>query len=137
MRRLVPYILALAPALGGCVERMINIRTVPEGATVYIDGEMVDQSPCVIPFTYYGTREIFLEKEGFRSVSFKLKLNPPWYQIFPLDFITELLLPFTIRDVHRLDVELVPWVSEQEVEGVLKRAKELREKGRKIRPKGK
>ncbi len=47
----------------GCVTRTITVRTNPSNALVYVDNELVGESPVEIPFTYYGTRKITIEKK--------------------------------------------------------------------------
>ncbi len=56
-------------------------------------------------------------------------MPPPWYQIPPLDFITETLLPWEIRDERVLDFELIP---QQTVDPnqVVERGQNLRDQAR-------
>lgn len=115
---------------GGCVERIVAVRTEPPGATVYVDGERVGETPCEVKYVWYGTREIAVERRGFKPVREWLALRPPWWQIFPLDFVTEVLIPFTLTD--RLEVEYVleplPPASPADREEMRRRAEELRRK---------
>jgi hypothetical protein len=123
--RLGPWlgiVLLLAP---GCVRRRLTVRTNPPGALVSIDNQVIGTSPAATPFTYYGTREIRVEREGFRTETLRRRFNPPWYQIPPLDFITETLWPLEIRDERIVDVELVPRELPA-VDAVLDRAGQLR-----------
>ena len=91
------------------------------------DGEKIGTTPCEVKYLWYGTRELVVELSGYRLVSELVTLSPPWWQIMPLDFVTDVLLPFTITDrvdlVHTL--EPAP-VSKEEVQEVLRRAEELR-----------
>ena len=34
------------------------------------------------------------------------KVDPPWFQWFPIDFITEHLWPWTLTDTHEVNVSL-------------------------------
>jgi hypothetical protein len=97
-------------AAAGCVERRLTIRTDPPGARVYIDDYEIGTSPCSTHFTYYGTRKIRLVKDGFRTKTLYQPLPPPWYQIPPIDFVTENLLPGKFRDHRTLVYELEPEV---------------------------
>lgn len=54
-----------------------------------VDGVEVGYTPASIDYTYYGTREITLTKEGYQTLTTPLKLSTPWYELFPLEFITE------------------------------------------------
>lgn len=116
-------------ALAGCVERLVAVRSEPPGAAVYLDGELRGETPCEIPYTWYGTRELVVEKRGFREIRQEVSLGTPWWQIPPLDLVTDVLLPFTITDRTEVEVKLEPApVTREELEGVLKRVAEAREK---------
>jgi hypothetical protein len=47
-------------------------------------------------------------KDGYRTEKIYQRLNPPWYEIPPLDFISENLIPREARDERIVDVQLVP-----------------------------
>ena len=119
--------LLLPWALSGCVERLMAVRSEPEGATVYLDGERVGETPIDIPFTWYGTRELVLEKPGFREIREKVALRPPWWQWPGLDFITDVVIPFRLTDRREVAFHLdrAP-VTREELDEVLRRAEELR-----------
>jgi len=125
-------LLALAAILliaGGCVRRRLTVRTTPPGALVSVDNQIIGTSPAASSFTYYGTREIRVERDGYRTETIQRNLSPPWYQCPPLDFMSETLWPWDIRDERIIDVQLVP----QEVPSttdVLQRATALREQSR-------
>lgn len=133
MRRLIPLALFAPLALAGCVDRLIQIRSDPPGADVYLDGDRVGVTQpgqaLEIPYAYYGTRELILTKKGYRSHRRYLDLPAPWWQVFPFDFLTDVVLPITLTD--RTDVAVV---LEQEPQGqevideTLKRAAEARDK---------
>lgn len=119
--------LALAMALSqtACVQRRLTIRSNPPGALVYIDDYEIGMTPASIPFTYYGTRKIRIAKDGYETVVAYERFWPPWYEIFPLDFISENLVPFEVRDERVVDFQLAP----QQIvppDQLLSRADELR-----------
>jgi hypothetical protein len=120
--------LVLAPlVLGGCVERILAVRSEPAGAAVYVDGEPAGVTPLEFRYLWYGTRELLVELPGHRLVRELVTLNPPWWQILPLDFVTDVLVPFTLTDRVDLHYRLDPApVSREEVQEVLRRAEELR-----------
>lgn len=120
----------LAPLLlGGCVERLISVRSEPPGAAVYLDGERAGETPCEIRYAWYGTRTLTLEKAGYSSISRDVPLRPPWWQIFPLDFITDILIPITLSDRTELHFLLREEKRERvDPDAIKKRADELREK---------
>jgi hypothetical protein len=128
VRRLL--LAACAPLLlAGCVERYIALRSEPSGADVYVDGDKVGQTPIDVPYVWYGTREILLEKRGYREIRERVALNPPWWQYPGLDFITDVLLPFTITDREEFSfhLERAP-LTREEIGEVLRRAEETKAK---------
>jgi hypothetical protein len=131
MRRaiLLPALLLAAFSLSGCVERLLAIHSDPPGAAVYLDGEKAGTTPCEITYTWYGTRVLVLELRGYSLVRQEVVLNPPWWQIIPVDFITDVVLPFTFRDRLSVSYVLEPApISPEQVEAVLERAAELKKK---------
>jgi hypothetical protein len=92
----------------GCVRKRMTIRTNPAGAMVYIDKQPIGLTPVSTSFTYYGTRNIEIVRDGYRTERFLRKISPPWYAIPPLDFFSESLWPFEKRDERVIDVQLTP-----------------------------
>ncbi len=92
----------------GCVRRRMTVRTNPSGAMVYVDHQSVGTTPVSTSFTYYGTRQIEIIKDGYRTEKFLRRFNPPWYEWPGLDFISETLWPFEKRDERIVDVQLSP-----------------------------
>ena len=87
-----PLLILLALAAffsNGCMHRRLTIRSDPPGAAVQVDGEEVGYTPVSFDYTYYGTREIRLIKEGYQTLTTPVKLSTPWYQILPLEFVTD------------------------------------------------
>ncbi len=121
--------LLLMATVSGCVRRRLTVRTSPPGAVVSVDNQLIGTTPAATSFTYYGTREIRIEKDGYRTETVKRRINPPWYEYPGLDFIAETLWPWEIRDERIIDVELVPQTLEP-VDEVLSRADELRAQSR-------
>jgi len=95
-------------AASGCVERRLFVRSDPPGAGVWIDEEYRGETPLDVTLPGYGTRRIELRKAGFERELFHERVPRPFYQWFPLDFVTEVLIPFRIRDEHRVDRRLRP-----------------------------
>ena len=114
--------------LAGCVERLVIVRSEPP-ATVILDEKTIGTTPVEIPYTWYGKRELTLERPGYRRIREIIVLNAPWWQIFPLDFITDVIVPFTLHDHVTFDYTLEPLPPPgDEREEVLRRAAEMREK---------
>ncbi len=123
---LVLLLAAASTQTTGCVRRRMTIRSNPVGATVYIDDQQIGTTPVSTPYTYYGTRKIQLVKDGYETLTVKQKFKPPWYQIPPLDFFSENLVPYEFRDERIVDFEMTtqPVVPTQELLG---RANQLRQ----------
>jgi hypothetical protein len=86
----------------------MTIRSNPPGAMVYIDNREIGTTPVSTNFTYYGTRDFRLVKDGYETLSVKRTMPAPWYEFVPLDFVAENLVPGEIRDHRTLDFQLVP-----------------------------
>jgi len=93
----------------GCVERKITILSDPPGANVWLDGEKVGETPVNVPFSFYGTREITLYKKGYQLFSTMESISIPIYEYFPLDFMSEFLIPFYLTDDHSFLYILKPY----------------------------
>ena len=92
----------------GCVQRRLQIRSQPEGALVSIDRQPVGLSPVSVPYTYHGTREFQLEKDGFKTVRVQQNIQPPWFDRFPISFFSNHFAGREIRDERLFDFQLEP-----------------------------
>jgi len=117
--------------------RTLTIESEPSGAMVYLDDELVGETPVTTQFTYYGTRKITIEKtdeEGkllYERKTVYEKVKPPYYQIVPLDFFTEIVLPIKIKDEHRFVYKLQPLKQlskEVQQKETIRNAEELRKR---------
>lgn len=111
--------------LPGCVRRRLMVRSNPSGAMVYVDNQLIGTTPCAADFVYYGTREIRLVKAGYETLTFNQPIPAPWYQIPPLDFVSENLIPKKIQDFRTVSFDLKPQ-NVVPTEQLLGRAEELR-----------
>ena len=90
-----------------------------------IDRQPIGHTPVAVPYTYYGNREIQHEMDGFQTKKVKHRFAAPWYQIPPLDFITDNFWPREIRDDRIVDFQLTPLTNVDE-NLLLDRAGQLR-----------
>ncbi len=125
-----PLVFSLALVLAclaacGCVRRRMTIQSNPPGALVYIDDYEIGTTPISTNFTYYGQRKIRLVKDGYETKTVMERVSAPWYQFFPLDFVTENFIPGEIRDRRTLTYTLQPQAVVP-TETVLGRAEQLR-----------
>jgi len=127
LRFIAFLVLALAAStfLTGCVRRRMTVRSNPPGATVYLDDKEIGRTPFSTNFDFYGKREFRLVKDGYETKTVLLPVRAPWYQWFPLDFPSEVLLPgkLTDRKSYEFDMQPVVVVPIPELVG---RADELR-----------
>ena len=123
---LLCWVMATLTLQTGCLRRRLMVRSNPPGAMAYVDNQPIGTTPCATDFVYYGTREIRLVKAGYETLTVNQPIPAPWYQIPPLDFVSENLIPRKIQDFRTVSFNMVPQVivpSEQ----LLQRAEHLRQ----------
>jgi hypothetical protein len=110
VRALRALLLALALPAGasGCVERLLQIRSDPPGAAVYLNGELLGKTPLDHRFDYYGSFDVTLRSERSLSLHKVETVHAPWYQWFPIDFFAENVVPWRVRDQRKLRYTLEP-----------------------------
>lgn len=132
--RLGWFWLGLLATLGasGCVERRMVIITDPYGAIVYDErNRPIGAAPADHSFTYYGTYKFRLAKDGYETLVVEEKIRAPWYERFGIDFISENLIPWTIRDVRYFRYVMQP-VQVVPPEQLMQQAEALRAYGQTI-----
>ncbi len=107
------WLLLLLAACGvcsssGCVYRRLVVRSDPPGAQVILDGQEVGITPVAVPFTYYGTRQLTLVKPGYETRTELVKIPAPWYQVLPLDLVSDNFLLHQVDDRHEIAWQLTP-----------------------------
>jgi hypothetical protein len=134
VKRALPVLLLV---LAGCVERKLVIKPDPSDAIVFVDGNEIAlvKSETVYRYEHYGIHRVQARKAGFEVKEQLVTLDPPWYQVFPLDFFFDILWPATIEDRREVSLTLVQRgdLSGKQGEGdaVLKRAREFADESRK------
>jgi hypothetical protein len=99
--------------IAGCVQRRMTVISDPPGAKVIVNGHDLGAAPVDVPsnqFIYYGNYEILLLKDGYEPLLVNQGVPPPWYEWFPLDFISENLLPHHLKDRRIFTYELQPTI---------------------------
>jgi hypothetical protein len=92
----------------GCVQRRLTIRSNPPGALVMIDNHNIGITPCSTDYTYYGKRNIQLIRDGYETLNDSRWILPPWYEIPPIDLVSENAIPYELRDERIIDYQLMP-----------------------------
>jgi hypothetical protein len=119
-------VLLFGALLGGCVRRQLTVRTDPPGALVHLNGQEFGRTPVTRDFTWYGTYDVDLRKEGYQTQKTTGKVIAPWWQWVPIDLFAE-LLPLTDR--RQLHYTLHPTTQEAvDPDRMLSRAAQLRGK---------
>lgn len=123
----------------GCVERALVITSDPPGAEVTVNQQWKGTTPYVVPFKHYGVYDIWIEHPGVEEDGRMVKYYPlhvgepvraPKYQYPGMDFVSEVLLPKTLKDQHNLHYRLERVANADDIDDVLDRAAQLREASR-------
>jgi hypothetical protein len=80
---------------------------------------------------FNGAYDITLVRDGYQTLKVHQDIPAKWYEIPPLDFVSENLVPWTIRDVRRFSYVLQP-LSMPNSQEVVQRAQELQTRGQAI-----
>ena len=75
---------------------------------MYVDNQEIGRTPVSTSFIYYGTRNIRLELAGYETIEELHRIDEPWYQIPPIDFVSDNLIPREIRDERALEFQMIP-----------------------------
>lgn len=125
--------LLVCAGLAGCVDRRFVVLSDPPGAVVFVDGRYIGATPVDDHFTYYGKRKFTLIKDGYQTLTVEQDIPAPWYQYFPLDFVSEVLIPWRWTDKREFRYPLQPLEAVRS-DVLLERASNLRHRGQSITP---
>ena len=89
----------------GCVHRRLTVTTDPPGALVHLNGQEFGRTPVTRDFTWYGTYDVQLRKEGYETQKTRGEVIAPWWQWVPFDLFAEM---FPITDRRALHYTLTP-----------------------------
>ena len=112
----------------GCVRRTMTFNTDPQGAVVHLNDAEIGRTPVTVDFTWYGDYDIIYRKEGYLALATHHRVRPPWYQLWPLDFFSEVLVPWEIHDPHEMPLAELEPEPEPDSEALVRRADEMRER---------
>lgn len=73
-----------------------------------VDGREIGYAPASVDFTYYGTREITLIKDGYETLTTLQSYEKPWYQYPGIEFVSDNFLPATVTNRHDLTYNMHP-----------------------------
>ncbi len=117
---------AIVCIAGGCVERELTVKTIPDGAMVELNDEQIGISPVTVPFNWYGTYRVRMEKEGYQTLVVNQKLDRPASDYFPLDLLRDMFTPDAL-DSYEWTFEMSPY-ERPDREQLIKNALDTQEK---------
>ena len=105
----------------------MTFTTTPPGSLVYLNGQEVGRTPLKRDFTWYGTYDVTIRKEGYETLKTTQKVDAPWYQIIPIDLVVE-MWPTWVEDNRSYQFNLTPSPNVHAVPGpgLLTRAEQMR-----------
>ena len=123
-------IITTASLMGGCLKRTISITTEPPGALVWLNDVEVGRTPVESDFTFYGTFDVRINREGYEPILTKAEANAPVQELPGIDLVAE-ALPIRFNDMVRWHWVLTPVAERGQDQAkaeadVLARAQELR-----------
>jgi hypothetical protein len=124
MHRVKRALLLLLLVTGaGCLDRTLEIKSDPADALVFVDGQEIPRhivaiydagqvssqvDPAEYKYEHYGIHKVVVRIKGYQAKEQIVTLDPPWYQLFPIDFFTDILWPGTIEDRRAIEIKLDP-----------------------------
>jgi len=75
---------------------------------VEVDGQRLGYTPVSMDFTYYGTREVTLSLPGYETMTVQQKTPTPWYQVYPVEFVSDNFALTHLTDRHLFRYRLMP-----------------------------
>lgn len=129
MRRLALLLLIVCCSVG-CVERRLLITSEPAGALVYLNDQEVGRTPLEVPFTWYGTYDVRLERTGYRTLQTQQTADQPWWEKPGPDLFAEAVPNKRVEIAWHLEMQKAQPASETDPDRVLEFAKQLRELNR-------
>ena len=128
MRCLPIFIVTLltVACFSGCVQRTISITSQPAGALVYLNDEEVGRTPLTVPFTYYGTYDVRLEKDGHQPLWTTAKADAPWWENPGPDLVGEAIPRNRVKINWHFDLTQRDPADETGDDRLIDRAKQMR-----------
>jgi hypothetical protein len=114
-----------ALTLVGCVERKITITSKPKGALVHLNDQEVGRTPVDVPFTFYGTYDVRLEKEGYKPLWTERDAKAPLWEYPGPDLVAEAIPGMVSNPTWHFDLREATPPSKQDPEALLENAREL------------
>ena len=98
-------IVGLVLAGGGCVRRVMHVRSDPPGAAVWLNDRQVGRTPFDREFLWYGDYDVVARADGYQTLKTHREVMAPWWQWVPFDLLTDFL---PVRDDQTIALTLKP-----------------------------
>lgn len=127
LQQVVGFTLVILLGAPGCVERRLSITSEPSGALVYLNDQEVGRTPVEVPFRFYGTYDVRLEREGYDPLWTEAKAKAPVWEYPPFDLVAEAVpgAKSTVR--WHFELEASTPVEERDTDALVDRAGGLRD----------
>lgn len=109
----------------GCVDRTLSVTSEPSGALLYLNDEEIGRTPCTVAFTFHGTYDVRLVKDGHETLITQADTRAPIYDIPPLDLVAE-ITPARLPSRTQWHFRLLP--VNTDTAAILDRARQMRAK---------
>lgn len=131
-RTQLSFVLALAGTVcvGGCVQRTITVTSEPTGALVHLNDEEVGRTPVTVPFTWYGTYDVRLERQGYAPLWTQAEAAAPWWEYPGPDLVAEAIPGVKSEVDWHFELEKRAAADAVDTDALIERADELREQTR-------
>ena len=119
-------LMATLLAGAGCVERTIEITSEPSGALVHLNDQEVGRTPVEVPFTFYGTYDVRLEREGYAPTWAKRDADAPLWDLPGPDLVAEAVPGLESRVHWHFQLDETPDAEAVDADRLLDHARQLR-----------
>ena len=90
---------------GGCVQRIMTVKSDPPGALVFVNGQEIGRTPVSQEFLWYGNYGVTLRLDGYETLKTSAAVPAPPWQYIPIDLLTDML---PVTDEHVLNFTMTP-----------------------------
>ena len=94
-------------SLGGCLSRKIIVTSDPPGARVWANDVELGETPLEADFTYYGSYDVLVKKDGYEPLRVNVPVDAPFYE-YPGPDIVANLVPGGIEHSAKWNFKLEP-----------------------------
>ena len=117
-------LLLLLPSLAcGCVRRVVDISSDPDGAVVWLNDREIGTTPVEVEIIHYGEYDVQVLRPGYESITTSGNASAPVWDLPGFDVVSE-ILPMDLVSRNTWHYELAK--EERDSDAVVLRAEALR-----------